>query len=109
MKFKDYQFKDYQKSLFINYMMDSLDFYHVIKKYGVNILDYYEVMFNYATECIVKIEGGHWPTLDKKYLDISYYVILDTDGNEVIIDMDAIYEEWVADWESDYYDEYKQK
>lgn len=105
------KFSDYQKFLFINYMINGTDFYNVIKKYGVDISDYHEVMFNYATECIVKVECDYCPTLDKKYLDISYYTMIDTDGNEVIIDMDAIYEEWVADWDdsSDYYDEYKQK
>lgn len=105
------KFSDYQKFLFINYMMDSLDFYDGIKKYGVDISDYYKVMFDYARECIAKIECGDCPTLDKRYLDISYYTMIDADGNKVIVDMDAIYEEWVADWDdsSDYYDEYKQK
>ena len=98
------KFTEQSKNDFIQYLIEDKDFYSVAQRNGCDRLIYTDIITKFAEDCIYMMEEEEVHPYDKRYMDVSYYVLATQDGDDFIADMDTFWEMWNSDWEEGLYE-----
>lgn len=94
---KEFKFTEESVLSLKNYIKKDCDFNDAMYEIGMNREDFIDEIYGddgFMASVIYSYESGEYIPLDKKYLDVSWYSMRDADGNEILLDMDAMYEEF---------------
>lgn len=98
------KFTELSKNDFIQCLIEDKYFYSVAQSNGCDRLVYADIITEFAKECIYMMEEEEVYPYNKRYMDVSYYILVTQDGDDFIADMDTFWEMWNLDWEEGLYE-----